>query len=124
MRIHQSLRPYIAPVALAGIVLGGLVIRVPSTRADNGDDNNENSKIQQGFNIAPVHLNLTGKNRSLVGLGCYIVNAQAECNGCHSAGPATQYSPGGNPYFGQAEKTNPATYLGGGRDFGAFPSDT
>jgi hypothetical protein len=28
---------------------------------------------------------------------------------------------GGNPYFGQPAVVNPATYLGGGRDFGAYP---
>ena len=81
----------------------------------------EASEIQQGFAIAPVPLNLDGKNRALVGLGSYIVNAQADCNGCHSAGIDTEFAPGGNPYFGQPTKVNPATYLGGGRDFGPFP---
>jgi len=36
----------------------------------------------------------------------------------HSAGPRTEFAMGGNPFFGQPEKVNPATYLGGGRDFG------
>jgi hypothetical protein len=55
----------------------------------------------------------------LVGLGSYIVNAQADCDGCHSAGPPTEFAPGGNPYFLHTtkEKINPATYLGGGRVF-------
>src|SRR6266436_8722675 len=104
--------------ALAGVVLAGTLIRSPRVRAD--DDDNE-SKIQVGFAIAPVPLNLDGKNRALVGLGSYIVNAQGDCNGCHSAGPATEFAPGGNPYFGQPTKIDPATYLGGGRDFGPFP---
>src|SRR6202043_4132586 len=64
---------------------------------------------------------LDGKNRKLVGLGSYLVNAVAACNGCNSAGPATEYAMGGNPYFGQAAKVNTQTYLGGGRDFGPFP---
>lgn len=76
------------------------------------------SKVQRGFDIAPVPLNLDGKDLGLVGLGSYLVNAQSGCNGCHSTGPATQYSPGGSPYFGQAKMVNPAVYLGGGRDFG------
>src|SRR4029078_5456157 len=50
-------------------------------------------------------------------LGSYIVNAVIGCNGCHSAGPATQYLPGGKPFFGQAEGIHPAAYLGGGRGF-------
>jgi len=104
--------------ALAGVVLAGTLIRSPRVHAD--DDDNE-SKIQVGFAIAPVPLNLDGKNRALVGLGSYIVNAQGDCNGCHSAGPVTEFAPGGNPYFGQPTKIDPATYLGGGRDFGPFP---
>jgi len=48
-----------------------------------------------------------------VGLGSYIVNAQGDCNGCHSAGPATEFAVGGNPYFGQPTKINPATYWAG-----------
>jgi hypothetical protein len=64
-----------------------------------------------------VTLNLAHKNRALVGLGSYIVNAVMGCNGCHSAGPSTEFLPGGNPFFGQAEAINTATYLGGGRDF-------
>lgn len=80
-------------------------------------------KIMKGLQIAPVALNLAGKDPSLVGLGSYLVNT-AGCNDCHSAGPQTQYAPGGNPFQGQAAAVNPATYLGGGRDFGAFPSAT
>lgn len=76
------------------------------------------SRIEQGFAIAPVPLNMEGKDRALVGLGSYLVNAGGGCNDCHSAGPETQFLPGGNPYFGQPTRINPATYLGGGRDFG------
>ena len=102
-------------LGLAGSILSGRALH-----AD--DDDGDEAKIGRGFAIAPVPLNLKHKNRALVGLGSYIVNAQAECNGCHSKGPQTQYLPGGNPYFGQPEATNPATYLGGGRDFGPYPS--
>ncbi len=105
--------------AFVVIVLAGMLTRSPRVQADDGDG--EESKIQQGFAIAPVDLNLSGKNRALVGLGSYIVNAQGDCNGCHSAGPATEFAKGGNPYFGQPTTVNPKTYLGGGRDFGPFP---
>ena len=65
-------------------------------------------------------LNLSGKDPALVGLGSYLVNAVGDCNGCHSAGPETEYAGAHNPYFkGKPPETvNPATYLGGGRDFG------
>jgi len=78
---------------------------------------------------SPVHLNLEGKDRDLVGLGSYWVNALSDCNGCHSAGPATEYIvPTGNPYFlsppfSGKQQINPATYLGGGRDFGVHPKN-
>jgi hypothetical protein len=107
-----------AIAALVAIIFAGMSMR--PTRALADDDESE-SRIQIGFRIAPVPLNLAGKNRALVGLGSYLVNAVADCNGCHSAGPATEFAPGGNPYFGQPTTINPATYLGGGRDFGPFP---
>jgi hypothetical protein len=120
----QRLKVAGATVAFAGVVLAGMFLSSPRGRADDGDDRDEgrDSRVEQGFDIAPVPLNLEGKNRRLVGLGSYIVNAQSGCNGCHSQGPKTEFVPGGNPYFlGQTEMINPATYLGGGRDFGPFP---
>src|SRR6202165_6095813 len=120
-------RKFVKPAAVlttfAAIVLAGMLSSSRLVKATDDDDEDRNeSKIQRGFEIAPVPLNLEGKNRALVGLGSYIVNGQGDCNGCHSAGPATEFLPGGNPYFGQPEKINPATYLGGSRDFGPFPA--
>ena len=113
----QRLKALCVTVACAGVAMAGMLFSSPRGKAeDRGDDSD--SRIEQGFEIAPVHLNLEGKNRALVGLGSYIVNAQADCDGCHSAGPRTEFAMGGNSYFGQKEKVNPATYLGGGRDFG------
>jgi hypothetical protein len=88
---------------------------------DDRDDRDE-SRVRRGLEIAPVPLNLKGKDRALVGLGSYLVNAVASCNDCHSADPSTEFAPGGNPYFkGSPPKVvNQATYLGGGRNFGAL----
>lgn len=110
----------------AAIVALGIIIASPRGQASGEDRdrrdrdarNDDESRIRRGFEIAPVPLNMEGKNPELVGLGSYIVNAAADCNGCHSAGPQTEYAPGGNPYFGQPTQINTATYLGGGRDFG------
>jgi hypothetical protein len=112
---------FIGGCALAA-ALAGVAVTGSRLEATDGDREGDAAKIQRGFEIAPVPLNLEHKNRALVGLGSYIVNAVGECNGCHSAGPQTQFAPGGNPYFGQPEVTNPTTYLGGGRDFGPYPS--
>ena len=60
-----------------------------------GNGNEEAKRIQKGFEIAPVPLNLKGKDHNLVGLGSYIVNAQAACNDCHTC---PSYAPGHNPF--------------------------
>jgi hypothetical protein len=108
------------------MALAVAALLTPSPRVRAQDANDDESKIHQGFAIAPVPpvpLNLAGKNRALVGMGSYLVNAVADCNGCHSAGPKTQYiSPIGNPYllpglFSGKTQVNPRTYLGGGYDF-------
>jgi hypothetical protein len=98
------------------LAAGSLLSFSSHVKAD--DDDERDPRIRRGFEIAPVPLKLAGKNRDLVGLGSYLVNASGDCNGCHSAGPATEYAPGGNPYFNQPAVVNQATYLGGGRDFG------
>ena len=54
-----------------------------------------------------------------MGLGSYIVNAQAACVDCHSC---PTYAPGHNPYFGQQKKFNGDNYLAGGVPFGPFTS--
>jgi hypothetical protein len=107
------------PRKALAIIFSITLLGLGTVRAD--EDGGEEAKVKRGFEIAPVKLDLRHKNRALVGLGSYIVNAVGECNGCHSAGPQTQFLPGGNPYFSQAEAVNPATYLGGGRDFGPYP---
>lgn len=96
------------------LVATSMFQRLPAYQQDD-----ENSKIQQGFAIAPVPLDLQGKNRALVGLGSYLVNAVAACADCHSN---PLYLPGGNPFLGQPEKINTAHYLGGGQAFGPFIS--
>jgi hypothetical protein len=107
---------------LTSAFICGILILVTLTfafaRAD-GDSRHSalESRVEAGFALAPVHLNLTGKDRAMVGLGSYLVNAGG-CDDCHSTGPQAQYVPGRNPYFGQPEAINPATYLGGGRSFG------
>jgi hypothetical protein len=121
----EKLRVLGATLACVALVITGISVSSPRGKADDRGDASD-SRIQQGFDIAPVKLNLEGKNRALVGLGSYIVNAVGDCNGCHSAGPATEFVvPNGNPYFlsppfsGTAE-INTNNYLGGGRDFGPF----
>ena len=87
--------------------------------AEDEDSGAEHSLVRIGYAVAPVPLNTRGKSRELVGLGSYIVNVVADCNGCHSV-PQLSYAPGGNPYFkgNQPKVVNQAVYLAGGQDFG------
>lgn len=109
-------RTFIVPLALA---LLGLIL-VARTEAQKPAPDSELSRIIRGYAIAPVPLNLRGKDRPLVGLGSYIVNAQAGCNDCHTN---PSYAPGGDPYLGEPKRINVARYLAGGRAFGPIVSD-
>jgi hypothetical protein len=114
--------------AITAAVVLTMTLKTPRIHAGE-DDDQDKSKIAIGFSIAPVPLNLKGKDKALVGLGSYIVNASADCNGCHTMNAQTEYVPTGDPYllrppqgpFTGMRQVNPATYLGGGSDFGPFP---
>jgi hypothetical protein len=99
-------------------VLAGMLAGSSNAEADEDELDSTDPRVQRGFEIAPVPLNLAGKDRALVGLGSYLVNASADCNGCHTASPQVEFAAGGNPYFGQPKVVNQSTYLGGGYDFG------
>jgi hypothetical protein len=117
---NQVAKPLGAVTAIIAIALAGMLVRSPRVQAQDDDDDCDSNdpRIEQGFDITPVKLDLDGKNRKLVGLGSYIVNAQGDCNGCHTN---PEFASGGNPYFlGQKKKIDPKTYLGGGVDFGSF----
>ena len=89
---------------------------------DRGRDDDDaqlmnDSRVQKGFDIAPVRLNLDGRKRSLVGLGSYIVNGVGGCNDCHTCPP---YQPSDDPYHGGSGHPNALNYLAGGHAFGPF----
>src|SRR5207237_6668460 len=79
----------------------------------------EAAKALRGLQLAPVPLNMVGKDPTQVGLGAYIVNAIGGCNDCHSN---PSYDPTGDPFRGLAKKFNTAGYLAGGQAFGPFIS--
>lgn len=102
-------------LAASGILFALSLIQSAST-APTGLPANE---VRRGLAISPVTLNLRGKNRTLVGWGSYIVNAQGGCNDCHTS---PSYDPDGNPFEGEPEQINTANYLAGGQQFGPFTS--
>lgn len=105
----------VIPFALAGLVF----TMVSTSEGQRPPQDQETARIIRGFQIAPVRLNLRGKDRNMVGLGSYIVNAQAGCNDCHTNPP---FAPGGDPYRGEPKRINAARYLAGGTSFGPFIS--
>jgi hypothetical protein len=114
---------YCAGLASA-VLFSGTLMAAPAPAGDEskpllGCTFAQIKKIKQGFDIAPVALNLEGKNSRLVGLGSYIVNAQGGCNDCHTNPP---YAPGGDPFKGEPEQINVEGYLAGGQEFGPFIS--
>ena len=111
MKKHMFLRPR---VWLGAVFVISTMWSAPSVRAD------ELSQVFRGFQIAPVPLNLKGKDWELVGLGSYLVNTTG-CNDCHTH---PNWAPNSNPYLaGQPEQINTAEYLAGGRQFGPDPVD-
>lgn len=123
MGLGRVLKAAALALSTAGVVTF-VGTQLVSTKVHAGDNSNsEESQINIGWRLAPSFLNTQGKNPALVGLGSYIVNAQADCNGCHGSDPANEYLFTNNPYLlsppsGSPRQYNQATYLNGGQNFG------
>lgn len=101
-------------LSLGLFTLAALLIAPVQSQAEREDSGLE---VRIGFAISPVPLNLKGKDRELVGLGSYLVNAAGGCNDCHTNPP---FAPGGDPYMGEPKKVNAERYMAGGVVFGPF----
>src|ERR1700757_1293174 len=99
MSERAQITSVVAIIAFVTIVAATMLVTSPRVHAQSDRANHADSRIERGFDIAPVPLKLEGKDRALVGLGSYLVNAVAACNDCHDAGPRTQFLPGENPFF-------------------------
>ena len=85
-------------------------------------DDDDDQRIAVGFRYAReqgITLDFRRKDKELVGLGSYLVNAVGGCNDCHTAPPFTQ-----DPFagLGAPKQINNACYLAGGQVFGPFVS--
>jgi len=105
-------------LTLVGVAVFALVI-VDVARAGKGGGSSVTAQAQIGLSLAPLPLNLRGLDQQVVGYGAYLVATVGNCNDCHST---QQFATGGDPFLGQTEKVNTATYLRGGRSFGPFVS--
>ena len=107
----------VVPVAV--FVLSAVAVADDSIFDRSNNNDRLVSRIQRGFALAPVPLKLRHRNKELVGLGSYIVNAQGACNDCHTCPP---FTPDHDPYTGGDGLPNAANYLAGGTAFGPFVS--
>jgi hypothetical protein len=64
------------------------------------------STVEHSLKISPVPLNLQGKDRNIVAWGSYLVNAIADCGGCHTF---PQFLAGGDPFQGTQSYPNLAS---------------
>jgi hypothetical protein len=110
---------------IAVLLAAAMVLVSVLTSSSTGQDpeneraKSEKKRIQKGLAIAPVPLDFRNRDRDLVGLGSYIVNAQAACADCHSC---PTYATGHNPFTGGDGQINATNYLAGGVPFGPIIS--
>ena len=75
----------------------------------------DRQRINKGFEMAPVPLNMQGLDRDMVGRGSWLVNGVGLCVGCHTENP--DWEPGASPFLAQPPAIRKSAYLGGGEAF-------
>jgi len=119
-------------IMMLGVGMGlaaALLAVTPTARViagPTGTGEDEQTLAELGLTIAPVPLTYAATDKDLVGFGSFLVNAVADCDGCHNSGnlPNLNYAPGFNPYFNQhPTKIDTSGYLAGGEDFGQVTVD-
>jgi len=120
----------IGVVAVLFVVSAGRAILTADHDRDDRDhgrpgeifDRDDDPRVRVGFKYAQdqgIKLNLRHKDKDLVGLGSYLVNAVGGCNDCHTAPP---YTKDPSIALGAPKQINNACYLNGGVVFGPFVS--
>jgi hypothetical protein len=81
-------------------------------------DRDDDPRVRVGLKYAQeqgIKLNLAHKDKDVVGLGSYLVNAVGGCNDCHTMPP---YTKDPSIALGAPKQINNACYLAGGMPFG------
>jgi hypothetical protein len=102
------------------LLIAGLCSILWCAQRSNTEEATGGSTVELGLKISPVSIDLERKDRNLVGWGSYLVNAVADCNGCHTY---PQFLRGGDPFLGSGDNSvapirNVHHYLAGGFCFG------
>ncbi len=124
MALIEIKKAAVAAGAAGIIIFAGLHMRVQAADKGQGQGQDNDQKLAQiGLSIMPDFVKMQGKDPTLLGLGSFIVNAQADCNGCHGSDPVNEFLPTNNPFLrpplNGSMKFNQATYLNGGQNFGS-----
>src|SRR5215475_13800490 len=120
---EAGMRPRVAlgVVAVVFAVSAGRAIVTADHDRPGEISDGDDSRVQTGFDSARqqgIKLDLRHKQRGLVGLGSYLVNAIGGCNDCHTFPPFTKDPTIG---LGAPKQINNACYLAGGTPFGPPP---
>ena len=86
-----------------------MMVNIGKGNARGDDDFERRARI--GLSIAPLPLNLEGRDAELVGYGSYLVNAMVDRDACHSI---QECATGGDPFLGQPKRIDTTSYLRGG----------
>ena len=70
MQFNRFVRHSTALVALAS--LAAMLTASSTARGDEHEPDSDDPRVRRGFEIAPVPLNLAGKDPAFVGLGSYL----------------------------------------------------
>lgn len=116
---YNNMRKSAVLLGGAAVVLGGWALVLPSTAKAQTATPYDAARVAKGLAIAPVPLDMAGKDKDQVGFGSYLVNAVGGCNDCHTN---PSYKAGSDPFMGQTKGVNVAGYLAGGVAFGPFTS--
>jgi hypothetical protein len=80
--------------------------------AASGGSKKEDNRVAKGLEISPVPLRLNDRNKTLVGIGSYLVNASAGCATCHTC---PTFVPGHEK--GKNKQINAQNYMAGAVPF-------
>jgi hypothetical protein len=81
-------------MALIGIFAGSA-----TAKPNDNDRDFDDLRIRRGFELAPVELNLHGKDLRSDRIGKLSHQCRGRLNDCHTADTATEFAPGGSPQF-------------------------
>lgn len=101
----QQFKTALTAAAFALVAASGLLITSSQAANDNNPTQDEKIKIATGQRVAPVQLDFGKKDKDMVYLGSYLVNAVAGCSDCHTARGSSKYLAGGQD-FGLAISRN------------------